>query len=237
MNTILHKSGDRGYANHGWLEARHSFSFSSWQNPEKVHFGALRVLNDDRISGGMGFGKHPHDNMEIVTIPLEGGLKHADSTGGQGVIRKGEVQVMSAGSGIQHSEVNASHTDDAKLLQIWVFPKLRNITPRYDQRDFSATFQPDVFRTLVSPDAADDAMFINQDAWFSLGRFESDQDTHYTLRRAGNGVYAFLIEGEAEVAGQTLSRRDAVGVWNTETVNIRIKAGSELLLIDVPMEF
>jgi quercetin 2,3-dioxygenase len=238
MKTVLHKSEDRGHANHGWLDARFSFSFGSWQNREKVHFGALRVLNDDRIAASMGFGRHPHDNMEIVTIPLAGALKHADSTGGQGIISKGEVQIMSAGSGIEHSEMNASHTDDAHTLQIWVFPKEHNITPRYDQRDFRSELVPGKFRTLVSPNAeADDAMWINQDAWFSIGRFETAAEVDYAIHRSGNGVYAFVIEGSAVVANQTLGRRDALGIWDTEQVTFSVSEGTELLLIDVPMEF
>ncbi len=238
MKTVLHKSEDRGQANHGWLDARFSFSFGGWQNRDKVHFGALRVLNDDRIAASMGFGRHPHDNMEIVTIPLAGALKHADSTGGQGIISKGEVQIMSAGSGIEHSEINASHTEEARTLQIWVFPKERNIQPRYDQRDFRSELKPGQFRTLVSPNAeADDAMWINQDAWFSIGRFETAADVDYTIHRNGNGVYAFVIEGSAAVAGQTLGKRDALGIWETENVTFSVTEGTELLLIDVPMEF
>ncbi|MGL5890988.1 MAG: pirin family protein [Bacteroidia bacterium] len=238
MKTVLHKSEERGRADYGWLDARFSFSFGSWQNRDKVHFGALRVLNDDRIAASMGFGKHPHDNMEIVTIPLAGALKHADSTGGQGIISKGEVQIMSAGSGIEHSEMNASHTEDAFTLQIWVFPKEQNIKPRYDQRDFRSDLVPGKFRTLVSPYAeADDAMWINQDAWFSIGRFETAADIDYAIRRNGNGVYAFVLEGNAAVAGQTLGRRDAAGIWETEQVTFSVSEGTELLLIDVPMEF
>jgi quercetin 2,3-dioxygenase len=238
MKTVLHKSEERGQANYGWLDARFSFSFGSWQNREKVHFGALRVLNDDRIAASMGFGRHPHDNMEIVTIPLAGALKHADSTGGQGIISKGEVQIMSAGSGIEHSEMNASHTEEARTLQIWVFPKAHNITPRYDQRDFRSELKPGNFRTLVSPNAeADDAMWINQDAWFSIGRFETAADIDYTIKRSGNGVYAFVIEGSVSVNGQSLGRRDALGVWDTDNITFSVSEGTELLLIDVPMEF
>lgn len=238
MKTVLHKSEDRGHANHGWLDARFSFSFGSWQNRDKVHFGALRVLNDDRIAASMGFGRHPHDNMEIVTIPLFGALKHADSTGGQGIISKGEVQIMSAGSGIEHSEINASHTEEARTLQIWVFPKEQNIQPRYDQRDFRSDLVPGKFRTLVSPNGeAEDAMWINQDAWFSIGRFETAADVDYAIKHSGNGVYAFVIEGNVTVAGQTLGRRDALGIWDTTNVTFSVSEGTELLLIDVPMEF
>ncbi|MCU0433464.1 MAG: pirin family protein [Bacteroidia bacterium] len=238
MKTVLHKAGERGQANFGWLQARFSFSFGSWQNREKVHFGALRVLNDDIIAPSMGFGRHPHDNMEIVTIPMSGALKHADSTGGQGIISKGEVQIMSAGSGIEHSEMNASHTEEAHTLQLWVFPKEHNIAPRYDQRDFRSQLVPGKFKTLVSPNAeADEAMWINQDAWFSIGRFEEAAVVPYTLGKTGNGVYAFVLEGSVKAGGHALERRDAVGVWDTATVEFEVSAGTELLLVDVPMEF
>lgn len=238
MKTVLHKEEERGRADFGWLQARFSFSFGSWQNRSRVHFGALRVLNDDIIAASMGFGRHPHDNMEIVTIPLSGALKHADSTGGQGIISKGEVQIMSAGSGIEHSEMNASHTEEARTLQIWVFPKEHNIKPRYDQRDFRSQLTPGKFKTLVSPNAeADDAMWINQDAWFSIGRFDEAATVPYKLGKAGNGVYAFVLEGAVKAVGQSLSRRDALGIWDTNEVNFEIAAGTELLLIDVPMEF
>lgn len=239
MKTILHKSEDRGHANHGWLNARHSFSFSSYHNPSKVHFGLLRVLNDDIIAGGTGFGRHPHDNMEIVTIPLEGSLKHQDSTGGNGLIRKGEVQIMSAGSGIFHSEFNASETESLNLFQIWVFPKERNIQPRYDQRMFEKEKRMNRFCTVVSPDKADaendGALWINQDAFFTLGAFENSTETQYKLHRSNNGVYIMVVEGSVQIGEQQLNRRDALGVWETAEVNLKIAPGSELLLIEIPM--
>ena len=239
MKTILHKSEDRGHANHGWLNARHSFSFASYHNPSKVHFGLLRVLNDDIIAGGTGFGRHPHDNMEIVTIPLEGSLKHQDSTGGNGLIRKGEVQIMSAGSGIFHSEFNASETESLNLFQIWVFPKERNIEPRYDQRMFEKEKRQNRFCTVVSPDKADaetdGALWINQDAFFTLGAFENGAETQYKLHHSNNGVYIMVVEGSVQIGEQQLNRRDALGVWETGEVEMKIAPGSELLLIEVPM--
>lgn len=235
MKTVLFKSEDRGHANHGWLDAHHTFSFASWHNPERVHFGLLRVLNDDKIAAGMGFGRHPHDNMEIVTIPLTGALKHSDSTGGEGVIRAGEVQIMSAGSGVYHSEVNASHSEEVTLFQVWVFPKERNIKPRYDQRDFGKEVAQNKLRTVVSPDAADDALWINQDAFFSIGKFDTAQQFDYTLKRKGNGAFVMVVDGSAEVGGTSLNRRDAIGISEADSVSISVPAGAQLLVIEVPM--
>lgn len=239
MKTVLHKSGDRGHVNHGWLNARHSFSFASFYDPSKVHFGLLRVLNDDIIAPGTGFGRHPHDNMEIVTIPLEGSLRHQDSTGGQGVIRKGEVQIMSAGKGIFHSEYNASQDEALNLFQVWVFPKKKNIEPRYDQRMFEKEKRMNRFCTVVSPDEADastdGALWINQDAFFSLGAFDTETSLNYRMHRPGNGVYLMVVEGELEAGGQKLGRRDAIGIWDAEEIGLKIGAGAELLAIEVPM--
>jgi len=238
MKTIYYKATDRGHANHGWLDAYHSFSFAGFHDATKVHFGALRVLNDDKIIGGRGFGMHPHDNMEIVTIPLSGDLEHADSMGNVGAISRGEVQVMSAGTGIYHSERNKNIDKALQLLQIWVFPKLRDIEPRYDQRAFSIEDRKNQFQTLVSPLGSGEAgMGINQDAWFSLINLDQDKEANYGIKLNTNGVYAFVIEGEAEINGQTLGRRDALGISETNEVIIKAKTDTEILLIDVPMSF
>ncbi len=205
MKTIFHKADERGHANHGWLDSYHSFSFANYHDPKKIHFGALRVLNDDFIEGGYGFGKHPHDNMEIVTIPLSGDLKHEDSTGRKEIIRQYDVQIMSAGSGIAHSEMNANADKEVTLLQIWVFPKERNITPRYDQKTFKPEDRINKLQTVVAPDNAE-AVYIHQDAWFSLGNFEQGFQTEYKLNKKTNGVYAFLIDGEATINGNKLNK-------------------------------
>lgn len=234
MKTILHKASERGHANHGWLDSYHSFSFSGYYDPSKIHFGALRVLNDDTVKGGYGFGKHPHDNMEIVSIPLTGDLKHEDSTGRKEVIRQNDVQIMSAGSGIAHSEMNANADKEVKFLQIWVFPKEKNITPRYEQKTFRPEDRVNRLQTVVAPDNSE-AVYIHQDAWFSLGNLEQGFSTGYTFNKTGNGLYAFVIEGEVTINNQTLNKRDALGVWDTSTIDITANTNAELLLIEVPM--
>ncbi len=234
MKTLLHKANDRGHANHGWLDSYHSFSFASFHDPEKVHFGALRVLNDDTVSGGNGFGKHPHENMEIVSIPLSGDLKHEDSTGRKEVIRQYDVQIMSAGSGIAHSEFNANADKEVKFLQIWVLPKEKNITPRYEQKTFKPADRINKLQTVVAPNHAE-AVNINQDAWFSLGNFEEGFTTSYTLNNQGNGVYALVLEGEVSINGNKLNKRDALGVWETDSLEIVADTTAEILLIEVPM--
>src|SRR6195952_706652 len=198
MKKTFHPANERGHNDIGWLKANFSFSFGPYYNPEKVQFGVLRVLNDDIIAGGAGFGTHPHDNMEIITIPLSGALEHKDSMGNIGVIKSGEVQVMSAGSGVTHSEYNHSQTEAANTLQIWLFPKERNIKPRYDQKNFNELLSPNQFTTLISPDKSEDTLWINQDATFSLGDFELGQKIDYTVKTPGNGVYIFVIEGSAK---------------------------------------
>lgn len=235
MKTIVHPASERGHANHGWLNAHHSFSFASYHDPSKVHFGLLRVLNDDIVAPGTGFGMHPHDNMEIVTIPLSGTLEHRDSMGNIGVIRPNEIQAMSAGSGLMHSEYNHSKTEPINLLQIWVFPKERNITPRYDQKVFSANEKEGKFKTIVAPVKADDVMWINQDAYFSIGKFSAASTQSYKPQHAGNGTYVFVIEGSITLNGNKLGKRDAIGVWETNEFSMEVDANSEVLLIDVPM--
>jgi len=234
MKTLIHKSNTRGHANHGWLDAHHSFSFGQWYNPERVHFGKLRVLNDDIVKAGFGFGKHPHDNMEIITIPLSGALEHKDSSGGNGVIAKNDVQVMSAGSGIEHSEFNHSKTEDVNLFQLWIFTNKENVPPRYDQQTFSAADRQNKFQTVVSP-FGNDGLWIYQDAWISLGNFDAENSTSYQVKKGGNGIYLLVIEGEVEIDGNILSKRDAIGIWDTDAINILSKKNTEILLVEVQM--
>ncbi|MCX6312334.1 MAG: pirin family protein [Bacteroidetes bacterium] len=237
MRTIHHKAEERGHADHGWLNAHHTFSFASWHNPNQMNFGMLRVLNDDVVEGGKGFGRHPHDNMEIVTIPLEGALEHKDSIGSVGIIRKDEIQIMSAGTGVYHSEVNASKSEPAKILQTWVFPKTKNIEPRYDQKTFPRQNRINKILNIVSPDReSKETMWINQDCWYSLGSFEVEKDIEYKMHREGNGVYIFVIEGKIKVDGIDVSKRDGIGVWDVNEFPIDVIPGTELLLIEVPMK-
>ena len=236
MKTVFHPAEQRGHANHGWLDAHHSFSFASWYDPSKIHFGALRVLNDDIIAGSMGFGTHPHDNMEIITIPLVGALKHRDSMGNEATINAGEIQVMSAGTGIQHSEFNATN-ETLNLFQIWVFPNKKNVTPRYDQQLLDTAKMKNNFAQILSPDPADDGVWIHQDAWFHLGEFDKGQTANYSVKSTNNGVYVLVVEGQITINGQVLNKRDALGVWNTETFAISFTENSKVLLLDVPMEF
>ena len=235
MKSIIHPAGERGHVNFGWLDSHHSFSFGHWYNPEKVHFGALRVLNDDLVTGGQGFGAHPHDNMEIVSIPLKGALTHKDSTGTDGIINTGDVQIMSAGSGIRHSEYNSSKTDPVNFLQVWVIPKKENIKPRYDQKTFNVADRDNKWQIVISPDEADGGMWINQDAIFALAKIEKDKLIEYKTKFPGNGVYFFVIEGEVEIDGKKLSKRDAIGVWETNEVEIKSNAQSEILAVEIPM--
>ncbi len=234
-NIILHKANTRGFANHGWLQANHSFSFASYHNPERMNFGVLRVLNDDSVAGGMGFGKHPHDNMEIITIPLEGALEHKDSMGNSAVIHHGEVQVMSAGTGIFHSEMNKNRDTPVKLLQIWVMPNKRQVEPRYQQIMLNVADRHNRLQQILSPSAEDEGVWIHQDAWFHLGALDKDFQTTYQLKKKGNGVYAFVIKGDLTIAGQTLESRDALGIWDVESLDIQANTEAEILLLEVPM--
>lgn len=235
MKKIIHRAADRGIQDHGWLKAAHSFSFAQYHDPAKVHFGLLRVLNDDIVAPGMGFGTHGHDNMEIVTIPLKGVLAHKDSLGSEGNISYGEVQVMSAGSGIRHSEFNGSSSEKVNLLQIWVFPKERNIQPRYDQMSYDLEKVNNSFLTLVSPNPGENVMWINQDAYFSLGAFDSGKSSNYNIQHPGNGAYVFVIEGQTELDGNLLNTRDAMGVSETDTLEFNFIEKTRLLIIEVPM--
>jgi quercetin 2,3-dioxygenase len=236
MKTIFFSNTDRGHANHGWLNSYHTFSFGGYHNPSKMNFGALRVLNDDTVNGGMGFGKHPHDNMEIVSIPLEGGLEHQDSMGNKTLIKKGEVQIMSAGTGVFHSEKNESGKAPVKFLQIWVFPDKKNIEPRYDQKIFDLAARKNKFQTVVSPlGTSDEGVKINQNAWFSLVDLENKNTLTYNLKDTNNGVYVFVLEGELEIDGQKLSKRDGLGITETELVTIKSSQDAEVLLMEIPM--
>ncbi len=235
MKIQIHKSNERGSADYGWLKPNYYFSFSNYHNPSKVHFGLLRVLNDDFIMGGGAFPTHPHDNMEIVTIPLTGALQHKDNTGGEGIIKAGDIQIMSAGSGIQHSESNASATESVTLFQIWLFPKIKNITPRYDQRTFDVTGRLNKWQVVVSPKEEDNALWINQDARFALTNLSAGNTIEYKNGFDGNGVFLVVINGSVEIDGTTLNKRDALGISETNQFTIKATTDTELLSIEIPM--
>ncbi len=232
---IIHKANTRGHANHGWLDSHHTFSFARYHNPERMNFGLLRVLNDDIVAPGMGFGAHPHDNMEIISIPLSGELAHQDSTGNKKVIKTNDVQIMSAGSGLTHSEFNNSKTEQVNFLQIWVFPKEQDIKPRYEQKTFNPANRQNKLQTVVSPEKDAESIWINQDAWFTLGSLKAGFAEDYKLHKSGNGVYAFVLEGDVEIDGEKLSKRDGIGVSDTDTISIKASSEAELLLMEIPM--
>jgi redox-sensitive bicupin YhaK (pirin superfamily) len=235
-NSVIHKADSRGKADHGWLLSQHTFSFANYYNPERMHFGVLRVLNDDRVEAGRGFGTHPHDNMEIISIPLEGDLEHKDSMGNTAIIKSGDIQVMSAGTGIMHSEFNKNSDQLVKFLQIWVYPKKRNVAPRYDQVTLDKTQRHNTFQQIISPNADDEGVWIHQDAWFHLGTFDQGKEVNYQIRKKGNGVYAFIIKGSAEIEGQKVEERDGFGVWDIKDLNIKAtQENTEILLMEVPM--
>lgn len=237
MKTIIHLANSRGHANHGWLDSYHTFSFANYYDPERVHFGALRVLNDDTVQGGAGFGTHPHENMEIISIPTSGDLEHKDSTGTHGVIRRGEVQVMSAGIGVQHSEYNGNKDIPVKFFQIWVFPNNENVPPRYQQAAFDFEQGRNRLNQVVSPSPEDEGLWIYQDAWFHIGMFDKGKSVDYALHKSYNGVYVFVVEGSFEVNGVALNRRDGVGIWEVEVLKIdSLSENSEILLMEVPMK-
>ena len=235
-NSVLHKAETRGHADHGWLNAHHTFSFANYHDPSRVHFGVLRVLNDDIVEGGMGFGTHPHDNMEIITIPIEGELEHKDSMGNIGVIHENEVQVMSAGTGVYHSEYNKNKDKRINLLQIWIFPNKDNVTPRYDQVTYNPEDRKNKLQEVLCPGPTDKGLWIHQDAWFHRGNLDKDFATDYSLKKKGNGVYVFVISGSAFVSGQLLNKRDGMGVWDVDKINIKAESNCELLLMEVPMQ-
>lgn len=234
-NKVLHKATSRGHADHGWLNSRHTFSFASYYNPDRVHFGVLRVLNDDVVAGGMGFGTHPHDNMEIISIPLEGDLEHKDSMGNTTVIRNGDIQVMSAGTGIHHSEYNKNKDTAVKFLQIWLFPNKKNVTPRYDQLSLNPADRHNILQQIVSPNPDDAGVWIHQNAWFYLGSLDKDNTQTYDVKQKGNGVYVFMISGSATIDGIKLDDRDGLGIWAKDRFKIEANENCEILLMDVPM--
>jgi quercetin 2,3-dioxygenase len=234
MKSIIHRADSRGHADHGWLDTYHTFSFANYYDPERVHFGALRVLNDDIVIGGKGFGAHPHDNMEIISIPLYGELEHRDNTGKQGVIRTNDVQIMSAGTGIMHAEKNASNTDPVNFLQIWIFPKEENIQPRYEQKTFDPAKRENRLQLVVAPDDST-AVWINQNAWLSLGKLVKDKTIDYTLHLPGNGLYIFVLSGSLEINGERLERRDGMGLEAISSVPVKAVEDAEFLLIEVPV--
>jgi quercetin 2,3-dioxygenase len=234
-NTILHRADTRGDANHGWLHSRHTFSFASYYDPERVNFGMLRVLNDDTVEAGRGFGTHPHDNMEIISIPLEGDLEHKDSMGNVSVIKKGDIQVMSAGTGIMHSEYNKNKDRVVKFLQIWVLPNRKNVKPRYDQITLNIEDRHNKLQQILSPNPDDEGVWIYQNAWFHIGRFDKGFSTDYEIKAKGNGVYAFILEGDIIINNQKLSTRDGFGIWDTDKITLKAESDCEFLLMEVPM--
>ncbi len=238
VNHILHKANTRGHANHGWLESYHTFSFANYQNQERMNFGVLRVLNDDKVNQGMGFGKHPHDNMEIISIPLEGDLEHHDSMGNTTVIKEGDIQVMSAGTGIFHSEKNKNNDQLVKFLQIWIYPNKKNVTPRYDQISLDLKDRHNKLQQILSPDPEDEGVWIHQDVWFHIGKFENEFSTSYELKKSGNGIYAFVLKGDFRIGNIVVKERDGLGIWDTDTIKITANsADAEILLMEVPMQF
>jgi redox-sensitive bicupin YhaK (pirin superfamily) len=235
--SILHTAESRDKSDHGWLKSFHTFSFGGNYNPDRIQFGALRVLNDDWVNGGMGFGEHPHDNMEIISIPLNGALQHEDSMDNVAVIEAGEIQVMSAGTGIYHKEFNKNEAEPVAFLQIWLFPNQRNVQPRYQQQRYSDDILPNQFKQILSPDADDAGVWIYQDAWFNIAEFTSDTTTAYPLKNKDNGLYVFMIKGSAVVSEQVLNERDGYGIWDTKEVLINASKGSKILLMEVPMNY
>ncbi len=235
MKTTLYKADSRGHANHGWLNSYHSFSFANYYDPKRMGFGTLRVLNDDEVSAGMGFGTHGHSNMEIISIPLEGDLEHKDDMGNITIIRNGDIQVMSAGTGVKHSEYNHSKVNKVKFLQIWVVPNQANVEPRYDQITLNDADMTNRFHQIVSPDKNDDGVWINQDAWFHLGSFDAKTKLYYTLKDPDNGVYLFLLEGSCNVNGEFLGKRDGLSVEKAEKIDLTVEAGTKVLIMEVPM--
>ena len=234
-NKVLHKAETRGDANHGWLHSKHTFSFANYYNPERMHFGVLRVLNDDIVAPGMGFNTHPHDNMEIISIPLEGDLEHKDNMGNTSVIRHGDIQVMSAGKGITHSEFNKNRERNVKFLQIWLFPNQKNVVPRYDQLTLKLEDRKNKFQQVLSPDPDDAGVWIHQNAWFHLANFDKGISKEYKFKSNGNGLYVFNLHGEINVDDQTLSTRDGLGIWDIDSVSIEANTNAEFLLMEVPM--
>lgn len=237
MRTIYHAADSRGDANHGWLKSKHTFSFANYHNPERMGFGALRVINDDFVIAGQGFGKHSHRDMEIISIPLSGKLGHGDNIGNNGIIETGEIQVMSAGTGITHSEMNADDHEAVSFLQIWVIPNKMNAEPRYQQIRMDELMKPNAFNQILSPNSDDAGVWIHQDAWFSMGDFDKGVTETYQLKNSNNGVYIFVISGKVVINGNTLDTRDGLGVWGTKNFTMDVLDGAKVLLMEVPINF
>ncbi|WP_296349081.1 pirin family protein [Winogradskyella sp.] len=236
MNTVLHKADTRGNANHGWLQSKHSFSFANYHNPERMNFGLLRVLNDDIVAPAMGFGTHPHQNMEIISIPLEGDLEHKDSMGNVAVIKSGDIQVLSAGTGITHSEYNKNKDKDVKFLQIWIFPNEQSVEPRYDQVTLNVNDRENKLQQVLSPNPEDSGVWIHQDAWFNMTNLDEGKTLTYNLNKPEkNGVYVFVLKGDATINNQSLNERDGFGMWDINDIDIKADSNTELLLMEVPM--
>lgn len=237
MKTVLHKANTRGFADFGWLQSHHTFSFGSYHNPERIHFGALRVLNDDTVASAMGFGKHPHDNMEIISIPLEGDLEHKDSMGNTAIIREGDIQVMSAGTGIFHSEYNRNKDRQSKFLQIWVFPNQRNVNPRYDQKTLNVANRINKLQMVLSSTPNEEGVWIYQDARFYMGKFDNGIKATHEIKSSLHGVYAFILSGSWEINGITLETRDGLGVYDTSEISVTaLSDQAEILLMEEPMQ-
>ena len=236
MKTILHKADTRGHANHGWLNSYHSFSFANYHDPERMNFGVLRVLNDDTVAGGRGFGTHPHRNMEIISIPLQGDLKHMDDMGNSTIIKEGDIQVMSAGTGIAHSEYNKNEDKEVRFLQIWVIPNTQDVTPRYDQISMDDIRTDNSFYQILSPNKDDQGVWIHQNAWFHLAEFDANKGGTYTIRQKGNGVYLFVLEGALSLNGQKLGKRDGYGIWDTTAFTLTAATKARVLVMEVPMQ-
>ena len=232
---ILHLAASRGHANHGWLDSKHSFSFANYYNPERMQFGVLRVLNDDTVAAGMGFGKHAHDNMEIISIPLAGDLEHADSMGNTTVIKNGDIQVMSAGTGITHSEYNKNKDQEVKFLQIWIFPNKQNVAPRYDQITLNLADRHNQLQQIISPNENEEGVWIHQNAWFHLAKFDQYFTSEYTMKDPLNGLYIFNLSGQVQINDQILHPRDSYGIWETNNIRIKAITESEFLIMEVPM--
>jgi quercetin 2,3-dioxygenase len=235
MKTTLHRAATRGHANHGWLNSYHTFSFAGYYHPERIHFGALRVLNDDTVAAGMGFGQHPHDNMEIISIPTFGDLKHKDTMGNETIIKEGDIQVMSAGSGLMHSEMNANRDKEVRFFQIWVLPNKKNVAPRYGQYTIDPNKMHNNLLQVLSPNADEEGVWIHQDAWFSMGQLDKGFQTTYAIKKEGDGVYAFVIEGDVTINGQSLNKRDGLGIEGAENLEIIADSDAKILLMEVPM--
>ncbi|WP_028789185.1 pirin family protein [Terrimonas ferruginea] len=234
--AVLHRAHTRGHASHGWLDSHQTFSFANYYNPDSMHFGVLRVLNDDRIDASKGFGRHPHDNMEIISIPLEGDLEHKDSLGNTAVIRAGDIQVMSAGTGVFHSEYNKNDDREARFLQIWVFPRQRNVEPRYDQLTLDIHARKNKLQQILSPNPGDEGVWIHQDAWFHMGRFDKDISVDYSLKKKDNGIYVFVINGSVQIDDVTLDKRDGLGIWNISGLSLQsLSDDTEILIMEIPM--